>query len=97
MNPLVNSRDGLPAAGVEIFEGSPHLVFRYRRLTADPALNYLEQVSDDAQLWQDAAGTWTGTAETTPNPDGITETVTLRLQIDSGSQRKFLRVRVRTQ
>jgi hypothetical protein len=96
MNPLVNSRDGLPAAGVEIFEGSPHLVFRYRRLAADPALNYLEQISDDAQLWQDAAGTWTGTAETTPNPDGITETVTRRLQIDSGSQRKFLRVRVRT-
>jgi hypothetical protein len=96
MNPLVNSRDGLPTAGLEIFEGAPHLVFRYRRLTGDPALDYLEQLSADAQVWQDAAGAWTGAAETTPNADGITETVTRRLPVDSGSPRKFLRVRVRT-
>lgn len=96
MNPLANSGDGLPAAGVELFEGAPHLVFRYRRLTGDPQLIYQEMVSDDARLWQDAAGAWNGSVETSPNPDGITETVTRRLPVDPGSPRRFLRVRVQS-
>jgi hypothetical protein len=94
-NPLHPETEGLPVATLETFNGSPHLVFRHRRLIGNHGLEYLIQISDNANIWQDAAGAWAGNEETIANSDGLTETVTRRLPILPSSAHRFLRLRVR--
>jgi hypothetical protein len=94
-NPLHPETEGLPVATLETFNGSPHLVFRHRRLIGNHGLEYLIQISDNANNWQDAAGAWAGNEETIANSDGLTETVTRRLPILPSSAHRFLRLRVR--
>ena len=94
MDPQVANRTGLPTSGIETFSGTPHLVFRYRRLLGNHGLDYHEEISSTLSSWSDAASAWTGNEESTPNPDGITETVTRRLPIPSEPSRRMVRLRV---
>jgi hypothetical protein len=94
MDPFLASRAGLPDGRLEEFNGSPHLVFRYRRLLGPHDLTYSEQISGTLGGWSDATPFWTGTEESVPNPDDLTETVTRRLPVLPGQPRRFLRLGV---
>jgi hypothetical protein len=94
MDPLAAAVEGLPVTTLETVGGNPQLVFRYRRLLADPGLSYRVEASPEMQQWQDAAGTWLSLPEAEPNPDGITETVTCRMAVAPGLPTRFLRVQV---
>jgi hypothetical protein len=91
MDPLVPAQTGLPGATIETGSGpSRELAFRYRRRMGDHGLSYLVEISPNASQWQP----WTGTEETAPNPDGVSETVTRRLPLAPEEPRRFLRLRV---
>ncbi len=92
MDHTVPSREGLPSGQIESFNGSPHLVFRYRRLLGTHGLTYAEELSGGLGSWTDATSSWAPGGSAAPNPDGITETVTRRLPVQPG--RSFLRLRV---
>ncbi|MCW1923130.1 lamin tail domain-containing protein [Luteolibacter arcticus] len=94
MDPFISSRSGLPVAAIETFSGSPHLVFRYRRLLGSHDLDYHEEISTTVGGWADATPAWVGSEESAPNPDGLTETVTRRLPVVSQQPRRFVRLRV---
>lgn len=92
MDPFLPSREGLPSGQIEDFNGSPHLVFRYRRLLGAHGLTYAEELSGGLAAWTDAAPAWAPGGTQAPNPDGLTETVTRRLPVQPG--RSFVRLRV---
>jgi hypothetical protein len=90
MDPLVPGRTGLPGSTIETAGGSRELAFRYRRRTGDHGLSYLVEISPNASHWQ----TWTGSEETVPNPDGVSETVTRRMPLLPEEPQRFLRLRI---
>lgn len=92
MDHTVASREGLPTGQIEDFNGSPHLVFRYRRLLGSHGLTYAEELSGGLDGWTDATASWAPGGSAAPNPDGLTETVTRRLPVQPG--RRFVRLRV---
>jgi hypothetical protein len=94
MDPFVPATEGLPRAIMEMIEGTPQLVFRYRRLTGDPGLSYGVGVSSAMNQWQDAAAVWTTPPEAQPDPGGQTETVTCRMTVAPTSPVRFFRVQV---
>jgi hypothetical protein len=94
MDPFVPATEGLPRATMEMIEGAPQLVFRYRRLTGDPGLSYGVGMSSAMNQWQDAAAVWTTPPETQPDPGGLTETVTCRMTVAPTSPVRFFRVQV---
>jgi hypothetical protein len=94
MDPFLADRDLLPAGRIEDFNGTPHLVFRYRRLLGAHGLDYYEELSGALGPWTDATSAWAGAFESVPNPDGLTETVTRRLPVLPDQPRRFLRLRV---
>jgi hypothetical protein len=89
--PFANSRSGLPGLTLT---GQTEALFRYRRRTDDHGLLYQEQISSALGSWQPAAGAWTGSEETTPNPGGASETVTRLLPVLPGQSPRFLRLSV---
>ncbi len=93
MDPFLARFDGLPAGRIEVFNGAPHLVLRYRRLLGAHGLEYDVEVSQGLAGWATAATAWVGNEESVANPDGLTETVTRRLLVVPGS--RFLRIRVK--
>lgn len=92
MDPFFASREGRPAGQIEDFNGSPHLIFRYRRLLGTHGLEYGEELSGGLDSWTDATPAWAPGGTQAPNPDGITETVTRRLPVLPGH--RFVRLRV---
>ncbi len=92
MDPFLASQVGLPAGQIEDFNGSPHLVFRYRRLLGAHGLSYAEELSGGLDAWTDAAPALAIGGSQAPNPDGLTETVTRRLLVIPGH--RFVRLRV---
>lgn len=92
-DPLTGDREGLPS--LEIEPGpTGRIVFRHRRLLGNHGLDYRIEHCTVLAGWQDAAGIWSGPEETQPNPDGITETVTRRVDLPAGQERGFFRVRI---
>lgn len=92
MDPSLASREGLPTGQIEGFNGSPHLVFRFRRLLGTHGLTYAEELSGGLDAWIDATPAWAAGGTEAPNPDGLTETVTRRLPVLPGH--RFVRLRV---
>ena len=75
--------------------GPDHLVFSYRRLLQPGALTYTVVTSSDLATWS-APATAPEVISTNANPDGITETVTVRLLPALGAGARFVRVEVST-
>ncbi|MET0263086.1 MAG: hypothetical protein ABW223_09330 [Rariglobus sp.] len=73
--------------------GLPHLVYTYRRLIYPGALTYTVTTSSNLTTWS-APATTPDVLSIVTNPDGLTETVTLRLNPSLGTGRVFVRVQV---
>lgn len=73
--------------------GQPHLVIYYRRLIYPGALTYTVITSSNLVNWA-APATAPEVLSTVANPDGLTETVTVRLNPALGTGRVFVRVKV---
>jgi hypothetical protein len=75
--------------------GAPHLAVSYRRLIAPGALSYTLQTSSDLSTWA-APASQPELLSTSPNADGLTETVTVRINPALGAAPAFVRVQVST-
>ena len=75
--------------------GQPHLVFTYRRLLNPGTLTYTVVTSSDLLTWA-APAVAPEVVSTTANPDGVTETVTLRIHPALGTTPSFVRLEVST-
>ena len=74
-----------------------HLELSYPRRIGVIGLIYSVEASSDLSTWS-SAGSNFQTLSTTPNADGITETVTVRvLPAISGTAKMFVRVKVMAQ
>ena len=73
--------------------GLSHLVFTYRRLIYPGALTYTVTTSSNLTDWS-APATVPDMLSTVANPDGLTETVTLRINPALGTGRVFVRLQV---
>ncbi|MFA6288589.1 MAG: S8 family serine peptidase [Opitutaceae bacterium] len=73
--------------------GLPHLVFTYRRLIYPGALTYTVVTSSDLTTWS-APAVAPEILSTVANTDGLTQTVTLRLNPSLGTGRLFVRLQV---
>lgn len=75
--------------------GQTHLVYTYRRLIYPGAVTYTVTTSTNLTAWS-APAVAPEVLSTVANPDGLTETVTLRLNPALGTGRVFVRVQVDT-
>ncbi|CAM3005828.1 S8 family peptidase [Rariglobus hedericola] len=73
--------------------GQSHLVYTYRRLIYPGALTYTVTTSTNLTTWS-APATAPEVLSTVANPDGLTETVTLRINPALGTGRVFVRLQV---
>lgn len=73
--------------------GQSHLVFAYRRLLQPGTLNYKILTSTDLATWT-APSSAPETLSTVANPDGLTETVTVRLNPALSGGGLFVRLKV---
>jgi hypothetical protein len=94
-----NTNAGLsPSIQHESSTGADYLTFSYRRRMETANLLYSVEISDDMQSWHLAMGT--EIEQLSPpvgNPDGVTETVTIRVKPQAGERgipQRFARVRV---
>ena len=73
--------------------GQSHLLLRYRRLISPGTLTYRVLTSANLTDWAEPA-TPPELLSVTPHPDGVTETVVLRLHPALGSEARFVRIQV---
>jgi uncharacterized repeat protein (TIGR01451 family) len=73
--------------------GERHLVFRYRRLLNRAGLVYTVLVSGDLRSWAPPAIA-SAEVSATPNDDGLTETVVVRIEPALGTTPLFVRLKV---
>ena len=82
------------------YDGEPYLVIRHRRLLAPGALSYRLEISSDLGEWHAVtAAESEELAPPAPNPDGLTETVAIRLLPSvtaPGNEVRHVRLRVST-
>jgi hypothetical protein len=100
LDPAHSQPAGLPVLTREIHPSDlqPYLVLRYRRLLAPGSLAYTVQLSPDLQSWSPATAAQAEFLGATPNGDGLTETVALRLRPSlstPGHTTRHVRVEVR--
>ncbi len=94
IGPLDSPRDRMPAADLVSPLGQPLLRFRYHRLTAPDAPSYQLLVSPDLTAWSPADAALSPGEETSPDPGGLTETVTRYLPVQSSAPRRWLQLKV---
>ena len=75
--------------------GAPHLAVSYRRLIAPGSLTYTLQTSSDLSTWTDPASP-PELLGTSPNADGLTETVFVRVNPALGVAPAFVRIQITT-
>ena len=98
LNPNAPDRSLLPTASVQVkpADGLRYYTFTYRQLIGGGGPAYAVEVSLDAVAWLPAAPNLE-TISTTPNADGITQTVTVRYLPSLsalGAVRRFFHLRV---
>jgi hypothetical protein len=99
LDPLSPSLTGLPITSIEVdpLDSLRYLTLRYRRLLSLGSLQYQIQTSLDLQSWSSDPLHFEELPSPSPNPDLLTETVTIRLQpsLDSPSTTsRFLRIQI---
>lgn len=95
-NPQADSSEGLPkiTLGLNESTGLTHLHFQYTRRTDAPHLAYSVQVTPQPGAWQSGPG-FSQEIQAIPNPDGLTEQVTVRiLPAIRETERSFVRLAV---
>jgi hypothetical protein len=93
--PLANGAAGLPVISAASVSGTtyPALIYRQNLTATDIVYNF--QVSNDLLTWNSGSG-FTSLVNASPNPDGVTETVTVRSNTPLGTNGppQFLRLQV---
>jgi hypothetical protein len=90
LNPFIESSNYLPIIDLVEINSEQYVRYRYRRLLVPYGLQYAVESSETLADWATATG---GTTSTSPNGDGLTETVTVLFPKGSIA-RDFLRLRV---
>lgn len=84
----------LASRGRSLTTGETYLLLTYRRQMERSGLHYIVETSENLTHW-DASGQDVVEESVTPNDDGLTETVQVRVTPELGHQRaKFVRVQV---
>ncbi len=100
LDPQSPDGSGLPTSAIAInpADGKPYLTYSYRRRIDSGGLQYVVEVSGDLGTWSSGASEVEQIGAATPNADGVTETVTLRVKpaIGAGGGR-YVRLRVSVQ
>ncbi len=99
LDPQAPDPDGRPTAALETnpADGLGYLVFRYRRRIDPGTLVYQVEVSRDLAVWQSTPADIEELPPAVPNPDGLTETIRVRIKPaagEPGGHRAFVRLRV---
>lgn len=99
LDPKANSMDQLPSATVELnpVDQENYLTFRYRRRIVFTGITYTVEACEDLQPWDSSPSTVEELPGPTPNPDGVTETVIVRVKPSLETAvitKKFVRLRV---
>ena len=99
LTPFSQSLTGLPVTTIEPpAPADPrYLTLRYRRLLTPGPLQYVIEVSGDFVTWTSSPADFQEIPPATPNGDGLTETVTIRVLPalgTPGSPARFIRVRI---
>ena len=97
-NPLVaeSQGDAPPALVPDAGDGQTYLTWQYRRLLAPGALSYVVETCTDFSQWHSGPAWIEEVGTPVPNPDGLTETVTVRAlpPVTPGTGAGYLRLRV---
>ena len=95
LNPFVNGVSGLPTESIVTLSGTIYPALAYTKVIAATDLTYTVQVSSDLQTWNSGAS-YTATVSATNNPDGVTQSVTIRslASISEGSPQQFIRLQI---
>jgi hypothetical protein len=95
-----------PEAGAVTVSSQPHGSFTYRRIRggtanadksyAAEAYTYTVETSPDLQAWTSNGSTIEQVGSATPNPDGLTENVTVRMvnPVTGTATRGYFRLRI---
>ena len=95
LNPATNGVSGLPVKSIVTVSGSNYPALTYTKVKSATDLTYTVQVSTDLQTWNSGAS-YTTTTSSVNNPDGVTQSVTVRslVPIDVGTSKQFIRLQV---
>lgn len=94
LSPTTASVKGLPTVGTTVGSGNTYLTLTFTKVIANTDITYVPQVSGDLATWNSGASYLT-TVSSTNNPDGLTQTVTVRdLTPLTGAGRRFIRLAV---
>ncbi len=88
------SRLRLPSTSIVSPLGQPLLRFQYRRLTAPDAPVYQILVSSNLSDWSSAESALLPAVDVTPDPGGLTETVTRHLPLQPSQTPRWLKLQV---
>ncbi len=98
LDPLVANATGVPTAALLVnpTDGLSYLTFTYRRRLVRDNLTYHVETTSDLKNWTEVPRA--AEISAIPNSDGLTETVTVRLQpaVDASTPRRFVRLKVTT-
>jgi len=93
LDPWTNGADGLPVCGVVRIGGLNYVTLTYTELIFGNDLDYIPEVSVDLQNWN-SGPSYIAPVSTTPNPDGVTETVIVRDLAPAGALPVFMNLKV---
>ena len=95
LDPWVKGLSGLPVKSMTPISGSNYLTLAYTKVIAATDLNYTVQTSTDLKTWNYGAS-YTTEVSALNNPDGVTQTVTVRSLLPSGggTPKQFIRLQV---
>ena len=95
LNPATNGVSGLPVKSIVTVSGTNYPALTYTKVKSATDLTYTVQVSTDLQTWNSGAS-YTTTLSSVNNPDGITQTITVRslLPVGGGLPKQFIRLQV---
>ena len=94
LDPRTAGTQGLPTVGGTAVGGGQYLTLTYRQVIGAADISYVPQVSGDLVNWNAGTG-YLAPVSTTPNTDGLTQTVVVRdLTPINGANRRFARLLV---
>ena len=97
-NPIVPDIGGgaAPALVADTYDGRTYLTWQYRRLIAPGSLSYIVETCTDLRQWHSGPAWVEEVGAPAANPDGITETVTVRAlpPVGSGASAGNIRLRI---
>lgn len=99
LDPKASSPDQSPYGTIELnpVDLENYFTFRYRRRIVFTGITYSVEANEGLQAWASSPATVEELPGPTPNPDGVTQTVTVRVKPSletAGITKKFARLRV---